>query len=168
MSAENLKIGACDAWFKGSYLGRTKGGATVSIAPENIKLTADQWGETPVDFALNGETVTVTIRIAEVDLDVWEAGLPHGTRDGASDGRLTLGSNAGKRLASKAGQLVLRPIGNTDGSEDVVLNKAVAMDEIEVDFNNEDQRVLEIPFVALVDTTKSDGNWLGHIGDSTD
>lgn len=168
MSAENLKIGACDVWFKGSYLGRTKGGVTVSIAPENIKLTADQWGESPVDYASNGEMVQVTARIAEIDLNVWESALPHGTLAGASDGRLTLGSNAGKRLASKAGQLVLRPLGNTDGSEDVVLHKAVAVDEIEVDFNNEDQRILEIPFVALVDTSKSDGNWLGHIGDSTD
>lgn len=168
MSAQNLKIGACDVWFKGEYLGRTKGGVTVSIAPENVKLTADQWGETPVDFALNGETVTVTARIAEIDLDVWEAAIAHATRTGATEGRLTFGSNAGKRLAGKAGQLVCRPIGNTDGAEDIVLYKAVSMDEIEVDFNNEDQRVLEIPFVGLVDTTKADGNWLGHIGDSTD
>jgi hypothetical protein len=35
-----------------------------------------------------------------------------------------------------------------------------------MEFTNEDQRVFEVPFVALVDTTKTDGNWLGHIGDS--
>lgn len=167
MSAQNLKIGAGDVFFKGEYMGRTKGGATVNIAPEQVKLTTDQTGETPVDFASNGETVTLTVRLAEISLAAWAAAVPNGVLAGANDGRLTFGSNAGKRLSDKAGPLVFRPLG-TDGDEDVVLYQAVAMDEIEVDFNNEDQRVIEIPFVGLVDYTKTDGNWLGHIGDSTD
>lgn len=165
--AQNLKIGACEVYYKGSYMGKTKGGVTVNFGREQVKLSTDQFGETPVDFAGNGEIVTVTVRLAEVTLNAWRAALPESTPAGDNQGRLTFGSNAGKRSSTNAGLLVVRPIGS-DGEEDIVLYQAVATDEIEVDFNNEDQRVLEIPFVGLVDDTKTDGNWLGHIGDSTD
>ena len=164
MSASNLKIGACDVWFKGEYLGKTKGGVTVTLSPENVKLTVDQYGETPVDFASNGMTMKVTVRLAELDLAKWQAAQPLGTT--VTGKRVTFGKNAGARLASQAGLLVCHPLGVTGAAEDIVLHKAVATDEIEVDYNNEDQRVLEIPFIGLVDDTKSDGNWLGHVGDS--
>jgi len=83
---------------------------------------------------------------------------------------LTLGKNAGERLGGDGAQLVLHPLANlaNDLSEDVVIHKAVVHGEIELGFTNEDERIVEVEFVALVDTTKTDGNWLGFIGDSTD
>jgi hypothetical protein len=32
---------------------------------------------------------------------------------------------------------------------------------------NDDDKVIEVEFLALIDETKSDGNYLGLIGDST-
>ena len=169
-NTDNIKIGACKVLYKGVDLGHTKGGVTLNHAPELVKLSADQWGETPVDFALNGEEWTIKVRLTEWQLANLRQVFPMSDEAGANDGRVTMGRNAGFRLGSQAGALVLHPLANEamDASEDVVFYKAVPMGEVQVDFTNEDQRVYEVTFVALVDTTKADGSWLGHIGDSTD
>lgn len=170
MAVDNIKIGTCKVLYKGVDLGYTKGGVTLTHTPEYSKLTADQWGETPVDFALNGEEWTATVRLTEWQLATLAKVFPMGELAGANDGRLTMGRNAGYRLKDVAGQLVLHPRANADddASDDVVFFQAVPYEEVEVEYTNEDQRVYEVKFVALVDTTKADGSWLGHIGDSTD
>lgn len=166
----NIKIGTCKVIFKGADLGHTKGGVTLTWSPEWSKLTADQWGETPVDFALNGEEWVATVRLTEAQLAILAKVFPTGDLAGANDGRLTMGRDAGFRLKDQAGVLVLHPRANADAdaSDDVVFYLAAPYEEVEVEYTNEDQRVYEVKFVALVDTTKANGSWLGHIGDSTD
>ena len=166
----NIKIGACTVKLGGTDLGHTKGGVTVVYSPEFADITADQYGNTPVDKALLGEEVRVKVPLSESQVANIGKAIPLGTLAGAASGRLTVGSNAGARLLSDAAQLVLHPIANAadDLSEDVVIHKAVVDSEVEISFNNEDQRIIEVEFIALIDTTKANGNWLGFIGDSTD
>lgn len=169
-NVQNIKIGACKVLFNGIDLGHTKGGVTLSYERELSKISADQWGESAVDYSLNGQVWRATVRLTETQIPNLAKAFPEGTLAGAGNGRFTLGSNAGLRFSDYAHQLVLHPIYNdpTDASEDVVFHKAVPVDNVEVEYNNEDQRVIEVIFEALVDTTKADGNWLGFIGDSTD
>lgn len=166
----NIKIGAVSVNFDGTDLGHTMGGAVFNYAPEYADILADQFGNTPVDKALLGEVVTVKVSLAESIIANFNVAMPASTLAGGSSGRATIGRDAGYRLSSVAGELILHPLVNdaSDLSDDIVLHKAVVMDEVEVPFNNEDERVFEVTFVALVDTTKSDGNYLGFVGDSTD
>jgi len=169
-SATNIKIGACKVLFGGRDLGFTKGGVTVNYAPEYSDIVADQFGETVVDKALLSEALTVTAPLTESQLDNIKVAIPLGTLAGATSGKLNIGKNAGARLSAVAAQLVLHPLANADAdaTDDLVLYKAVVTDEVEIGFNNDDQKVIEVTFLALVDTTKADGSWLGLIGDSTD
>lgn len=169
-NVDNIRIGACKVYYKSVDMGHTKGGVTLTKSPEEVKLTVDQWGETPVDYAVNGEEWTIEARLTEHQLTLLRQLFPTTEEAGANDGRLTFGRNAGFRLRTQAGQLVLHPLANdpTDASEDVVFYKAVPMGEVEVEYTNEDQRVYTVTFVALVETGNADGYWLGHIGDSTD
>jgi hypothetical protein len=166
----NVKIGACSVKFNSIDLGHTKGGVTVNYSPEYAEITVDQHGNTPVDKSLVGEVVTITVPLAESQVANLAKAMPLGTLAGSGDGRVTLGKNAGARLGAQAHQLVLHPLANASDNlaEDVVIHKAVVHGEVEIGFNNEDERILEVEFIALVDTTKADGNWLGFIGDSTD
>lgn len=166
----NIKIGACSVNFNSVDLGHTKGGVTVNYSPEYAEITADQYGNTPVDKSLIGEMITIKVPLAESQVANLAKAMPLGTLAGSGNGRVTLGKNAGERLGAQAHQLVLHPLANDadDLSEDVVIHKAVVHGEVELGFNNEDERIVEVEFVALVDTTKADGNWLGFIGDSTD
>lgn len=164
----NIKIGACSVSFGGTDLGHTKGGVTVNYSPEYADITADQYGNTAIDKALVGEVLTVKVPLAESQVANLAKVLPLGTLAGAGNARLTLGKNAGARLASLAAALVLHPLvnGASDRTEDVVLYKAVVHGEVELGFKVEDERVVEVEFIALIDTTKSNGSWLGLIGDS--
>lgn len=170
MGSQNFRIGAVKAWFKGRYLGHTLGGATIAYEPDIVDMMADQFGTSPVDKAVKGEKVTVTLPLAEDTIENWADAIPAGTVAGGTDGRLEVGSNAGKRLGESAGELILHPLAfaDDDASYDIVLHKAVSGDSVEIGKNNEDQMVIEIKFSALVDETQEDGNWLFHVGDSTD
>jgi hypothetical protein len=47
------------------------------------------------------------------------------------------------------------------------LYKAFAHSAVTLNHKNDEERIIEVEFVALVDETKSDGNYLGLVGDST-
>lgn len=170
MGAENFRIGACKVWYKGRYLGHTLGGVTISHEPDIVDMMADQFGSTPVDKSVKGEKVTITVPLAEDTIENWKTAIPAGTIAGGSDGRLEVGSNAGKRLGVEAGLLLLHPLAfaDDDPSHDMGFYKAVSGDSIEVGKTNDDQMILETKFSALIDESKEDGNWLFFVGDSTD
>lgn len=166
----NIKIGACSVNFGGTDLGHTQGGVTVSYSPEFTDMVADQFGSTPFDKALKGEALTVTVPLAESQVANINKAIPLSTLAGSGDGRATVGKDAGARLLDQAAQLVLHPLANAAGnlSEDVVLHKAAVHNDVEIGYNNDGERIIEVEFIALIDTTKADGNWLGFFGDSTD
>jgi len=168
--ATNIKIGACSVVFGTTNLGHTKGGVEVTYSPEYADITADQYGNTPIDKALIGETMTVKVPLTESQVANLAIAMPLGELDGATDARLTVGKDAGARLAAEAAKLVLHPLVNAanDLSDDIVLHKAAVHGEVVLPFMVDEQRVIEVEFVAFIDTTKSTGNYLGHMGDSTD
>jgi len=168
--ATNIKIGACSITFNSVNLGHTKGGVEVSYEPEYTDITADQYGNTPLDKALTGEAMTVKVPLTESQVANLAVAVPMGTVAGASDGRLTVGKDAGARLAAVAHTLVIHPLVNAsnDLSDDVVLYKAAVQGQVTLPFMVDEQRVIEVEFVAFIDTTKSTGSYLGIMGDSTD
>jgi hypothetical protein len=47
------------------------------------------------------------------------------------------------------------------------MHKAVVSNTIELPYQNDGERIIEVEFTALLDESKSDGNYLGFLGDST-
>lgn len=153
----NVEIGVCEVKVNGTSIGHTEGGVKFSYEPEFEDITVDQYGSTPVDKVLVGETVTVVAQFAESTQANFNRAMPATTitNDGLAGGR-----NAGFRLSTVAVELTLHPVAMAaDDSKDIVIYKAVAHSQVEVDFKNE-ERVYEVEFVALVDETKSVGNRL--------
>lgn len=164
----NIKIGACSVNFGGVDLGHTKGGVTVNYSPEYSEITADQYGKSIIDRSLVGEKLTVKVPLAETQVANLAKVIPMGTLAGAGNKRVTLGKDAGARLAALAAALVLHPLVNAANNrdDDVVIYKAVVSGEVELNYSVEDERVMEVEFEALIDTSKSNGSYLGIIGDS--
>lgn len=156
--------------FNAVDLGHTKGGVEVTYTPEFADILADMYGTTPVDKALVGEVITIKVPLAESQVANLAKAIPLSTLTGGTSGRTTIGKQAGARLGALAASLVLHPLVNGAGvlDDDVVIHKAVAHGEVVLPFMVDEERVVEVEFIALIDTTKSDGNLLGHIGDSTD
>ncbi len=167
----NIKIGTNKVTFNGVDLGFTKGGETFNYEVETVDITADKYGNTPLDKAIIGEMVSVTVNLTEWQIGNFKVAIPAGSVAGDTDKKLTLGREAGYRLSTDANELILRPERNVDGadpSEDIVIHQAVSSEPVEIGMNNDDQLVFEVTFTGLIDTTKSNGNHLAFIGDSTD
>lgn len=164
LDATKVKLGVCRIYVDGTELGLTIGGVEVTYTPETHDSKVDQFTG-KIEKYLIGESLAAKCPLAEFTLANINKAIAKGTVAG---GKLTIGSYAGKRLSEEAGQLVLHPIANldTDRSEDVVIYKAVAGNEVVIGMKNDGEKIIEAVFEGLVDTTKTDGNFLGLIGDS--
>lgn len=157
---QNVKIGACNVTFGGVNLGHTKGGVEISIETEKSEITVDETGSTVRDFSLLGEKMTAKVRLAETQVANLANVFPMGELEDTNT-RLKIGKTAGQRFAAEAKELVLRPVGVADDSEDVVFYKAVSLGEATIGYTNEEERIVEVTFQALWNETK---NALGHFG----
>jgi hypothetical protein len=164
---DNVKLGPCSVTFNGVDVGHTKGGVTVAYEAEYHDIQVDKYGNTVAEKVLIGETLKVTVPLAENTIANMEIAIPAAT-DVTGD-RATIGKDAGVRMGQYAKELVLHPLANlvTDLSEDVVLHKALVSEGIEWKYASDGERMAEVVFHALLDESKSDGNRLGFIGDST-
>ena len=165
----NVQLGVQNITYGTEDLGHTNGGCEFGYEPEYTDVVVDLYGNTPVDKALTGEVVRVTVPLAEVTLEKLKMAIPTGTLEEEVEGsvtRLTIGSIAGKKLSEGARELVLHPswLPIEDKSFDIKLHKAVITSEITLPYRKDEQTVYEVEFTALIDETKTDGNFLAEIG----
>lgn len=164
----NGRMSAAAITFNGQSLGHTTGGVTFHYEPQTDPIKFDQFGDTPVDMILHGETLQIVVNLAEPVVDILQAAIAAGVQVGSTGKRLHLGKDAGFSYRSVAAQLVLHPMdkGAGDQSEDVTIYKAVAADPVELNYEVDKQRIFEVTFTALVDETFGNNRRLGHIGTS--
>lgn len=164
----NVKVGACSVTFNSIDLGHTKGGVEVSYEPIYHDVSVDKYGETIVDKYLIGEKITVKVPLAEFTIANLKVAMPQGTFAGAANARILLGKTAGATKASSlAAQLVLHPLNMGTRANDIVIHKAYVSSTVDLKMMVDEEKVYEVEFEALLDETKTDGNYLGLIGDST-
>lgn len=163
----NVKVGACDVTYNGVDLGHTIGGVEVSYEPVYKDVMVDAYGETIVEKYLIGEKLTAKVPLAESTIANLRNAVPQSTFAGAGNSRITVGAKAGKKATDDAYELVLHPSGEGTRAFDIVLHKAYSSEAVTVSHTNDGEKVIEVTFQALLDESKSDGNYLGLIGDST-
>lgn len=164
---QNVRIGDCDVFFDGVHLGHTKGGVEFTFEREFEDLTVDKYLNMPVDMALTGQNLLVKAYLAEITNDVLNVAIPEGGYAlGSADDKLGLGTDSGYLLAADAKALRLHPRNKaaTDYSEDIYLHKAISVENVELAFKIDEQRVIETTFRALVDESQPNGSRLGRIG----
>lgn len=163
----NVNVGVCSVVFNGIDLGHTKEGVIVTYEPEYKDVQVDLYGNTVVEKKLIGEKLTAVTKLAEFTVANLRNAMPQATFAGAANARLTLGAKAGRGALSRAAQLVLHPVNEGTRRHDIVFHKAYVASTVELPHTNEDEKTIAVEFFALLDETKSDGNYLGLMGDST-
>lgn len=165
----NVYIGACSVSIDGTDVGHTLGGVEVIYTPEYVDITVDKYGKTPVDKALVGEQFKLKFAMAEKTLANIKKAIGAASLTGAGNTRVTVGKNAGLLGSTFDAVFVMHPLqnGGSDYSDDVVIYRGVITSEITLAHKVDEQTVIEVEVSALIDETKADGRWLGHIGDST-
>lgn len=164
---QNVRIGDCDVFLNEVHLGHTKGGVEFTFEREFEDLTVDQYGSMPLDMALTGQNLLIKAYLAEITNDVLNVAIPEGAYAlGSEDDKLGLGRDAGYLLAQDAKPLRLHPRNKAadDYSEDIYIWKAVSVENVEMGFKIDEQRVIETTFRALVDESQPNGSRLGRIG----
>ena len=165
--ATKVQMGVCSVSLGGTDVGHTKGGVEVTYAPQYKDVTVDLYGNTPVEKQLTGEKFTAKIPLAEFTIANLHKTMLPSALAGAGNARMTLGSQSGKSMLALAVQLVIHPIGaGSSRAYDVVMYKAVPISEVTLTHKVDEEKVIMVEFQALVDESKSDGNYLGLIGDS--
>ena len=157
----NVKIGVCDVKYKGVDLGHTKGGIKLAYKPEYEDIVVNQYGKSAVDKVLTKEVLEVKVPLSETQLANIQKMIPFSTTVSAYT---KFGSESGQRLSTLAGELLLHPASVTGTSEDVCIYKAVVASDVELEYSVDGQRVVEVTFNALIDTTKTNGQLFGHFG----
>ena len=166
-SVNNVRLGVCTVAFNGVDLGHTLGGVEVVYEPTYKDVTVDKYGETVVEKKLIGEKLTAKVPLAEYTIANLKAAMPAGQYAGAANARIHVGKNAGLGMLASAAQLVLHPQDQGTRAYDVVFHKAIVASQITLVHKNDEEKVIEVEFEALLDESKSDNNYLGFIGDST-
>lgn len=163
----NVELGVCSVTFNGVDLGHTKGGVEVTYEPEYKDVSVDKYGNTVVEKYLIGEKLMAKVPLAEYTIANLRVAIPQGKAAGAADARQTIGAVAGQTASTDAKQLVLHPISEGTKRHDIVFHKAIVGSTVVLNHAVDEEKVIEVTFEALLDEAKSDGNYLGFIGDST-
>lgn len=163
----NVQVGVCSVSFGGTDLGHTKGGVEVSYEPVYKDVMVDKFGETIVEQYLVGEKLTAKVPLAEYTIANLRRAMPQTTFAGSANSRITVGAAAGKKSTDDALQLVLHPVIEGTRRHDIVFYKAIVASSVVLPHKMDEEKIVEVEFTALLDETRSDGNYLGLIGDST-
>lgn len=175
---DSIKLGVCDCYWTPAptatvtnpgeiFLGLTKGGVELTYTPEFHDMSVDQYGKTPVDSVLVGETVVTKIPLAETDMAKLRMFAHTATWDDTSK-KLTFGRFPGFRLGETAGILRLHPIANGSSTlEDVTVYKAVNKGNLQLNYKLEDETIYNCEFHGMIKRSNVNGAFLFEIGDST-
>lgn len=162
-----VELGPVDVQIDGVDVGHCKGGAEVTYDAQYKEQAVDKYGNTPVEARLTGERFSAKVRFAEFTIANLKKAMPQATFAGAANARITLGKKVGQRASDSFVELTLHPTANGTREHDVVMYKAFPMSPVVLNHTIDDDKIIEIEFVAFIDETKADGNYLGLIGDST-
>jgi hypothetical protein len=153
-------LGPCQVTFNSVDLGKTKGGVVFRDSMNQVEVMEDQAGTTPVDDILTGRKISVEILMSRSTLAQLCKVIPGASSMGSY---AVIKNHAGIARASSAAQLILAPLVDGVASADrLTIFKASPVTDIELQFDNENQRVYKVVFKVYPDA--DNGNRLYQIG----
>ena len=171
ITSTDVEFGSCQVTFGGVDLGSFKGGVTFHYGYTVTKSKPDQLSA-PNTAWITVEEATVKVPILETDATSLQYVMPAGTYvlDGSKE-KISVGGT--QLVSGDFQQLIITPTTDgsatisTDANTKVTIHKALCMGPIDKTYNMEGERVITVEFHAFADTTKSAGNQLFTLGDTT-
>jgi hypothetical protein len=159
------------------------GGVSVNITQEWVPRTVAQCGVMPVEMYGNGQTIEVTVDLAEVvNWDLWANAFRMGEKQ--ADGTTPTAINrfvshdadatvlVGETGTSLDQYLILRPTAlwvdaDTTTVRDFVVPQAICTNVGEIPFGVETPQILPLTFMGIGNPAASDGEVLWYRGHTT-
>lgn len=159
-SADKSKLvgGPANVELGGTSIGHTQGGVTATITPQNRGRVVDQYGSSWVDVIHTGDEVRISVPITQWEIaklkELYNPGL-----DGTT--YLGIGRSAGFIYTTKLLEVI--PLLTADAAKKLTFFRATPIGQFAVGHNNDNDRVMQVDFAALVDPTKTDGFLIGKL-----
>jgi len=160
---DNCVGGPAKVLYASEEVGHTAGGVSVKVSPKHRMRNVDQFGSGECAVLHTGDEVRVTVAWAE-----WTAAVigyvyqPGNNQTAAASNKyMGLGKSAGYKYASALLDVVPRLSG--DAAKLVRIFKAVPVGNIDLKFNEKDDRIFETEFAGLIDEDRIDGQMIGVI-----
>lgn len=161
----DVQIGSCKVSFNSVDLGGVSGAITVSFQLETLEHRSDQFNMLEEIF-VTFRGIRATVPINESDLTNLQYSYPENTfTSGGGKMKITVGGS-NIRLSTYSHQLKLEPVYADDDNEDITIYKAVCSQPLDISLSMA-VRTWATVFVGLRDSTRSDGDQLFLLGDST-
>ena len=149
--------GPADFTVAATSIGHTQGGITCTVSPQNRPVTVDQFGVSECNIRHTGDEFRANVPFAEWTAtalgEIYNPGRDQLT--GSSSPYLGIGRSAGYIYTPAECQIV--PHLTADAGKKVVIYRGVPIGDVELAFNNDDDRIMEVEFAGLVDESKTDG-----------
>lgn len=161
----DVQIGSCKVTYNSVDMGGVSGAITVSFQLETLEHRSEQFNMLEEIF-VTFRGIRCTVPVNESDLTQLQYGFADGTYSaGAGKAKIKVGGS-NVRMSTYSHQLKLEPVYADDDNEDVTIYKAVVTQAVEVSFGMS-VRMWPLVFVGMRDSTRTDGDQLFLLGDST-
>lgn len=167
-NANNVQLGTCSVVFGSTDLGLTKGGVQVAVTTETYKIVVDQFGSTEINEYITGRNATITVPLAETDLNTLATVIPGSTlvTDGGdpTKKKINVSTTTGTSLRTYAQQLTLHPLAQATSSKNFDFSVPIACPKGDFTFSYklDEERIYSVEFYAFPDLNT---NLLYVIGD---
>ncbi len=155
MAATDMELGPCQVLFNNVDLGGTLG-ITVTIRTVAADLKRDQFGSEAYDKVVTGMGAEIKCRLVDINYANLSLVLNQSYNVGGGDKAIAGKNLVGTKLSTKAFELVLKKyvggVPSTDEDDWILFRKAFPLSDIELSYDAENQRVLEVTFNAMQDT----------------
>lgn len=156
----------------GGDLGKTSGGAEVTMESTTVEIKSDQDGENKLDEVLTGNNVECTVSLMEMTPARWKTLVGGVTGDSytPSGGTELTGFGSSRQYSSLfdlGGRLILHPsrFAASDRSYDITFFKA-APKPASINFSAEEAQLMEVTFTALADSDVAEAIRVMAFGDT--
>lgn len=152
-----LDLGPCRVYWgtAGSEvdLGKTQGGVKVTFTEDVVDLKSDQFGTQPEDQAVTGHGCTIMVPLAEYSLDnlaiaLGKTKLSIGAAEGIK-GSVVVGTLKSAGAKSMLLKKYVNGVISTDENNWMQFPLAAPEGNIEINFDGENQRIIETTFRAF-------------------
>ena len=168
MALSDVKVKPMSVSWNGNDLGFSQGGVEIAIEVDSQDLVLDQNGTQAHDAIQTGVGITVSMTLVELNATNFNRLISSATGGAAAGTDATVHGYGTSRnfvsMLTYAQELQLRPVGNSDNSEDFVFWRAVPMVE-SLSFASDSTNSMSVSFRCYPDSSKPAAVSLGCFGD---
>ena len=169
MALTDVKVKPMTVNWNSTELGSTTGGVEIAVEVQSSDIVTDQDGTSPVDAYQTGVAITISMTLVELNAANYNQMISTPTGGSAAGSDATVhGYGTSKNfvsMLSMAQQLRLRPVGNSDNTEDWTFWKAVPVVD-SLSFASDSANSMSVTFRCFPDSSKDSAVSLGCFGDN--